>query len=157
MSVDINQIIDMRVNHPEQIGFVMRDRGMGIRPNAKFLMIAADDPARGNLAAGGNPRALEDRWDLLDRLCPVSYTHLDVYKRQARCLRALLLSLPRSARSTRAHLRSLRSPNGRCWCCLPFSPCSPRLAGLPEPRWDADSGHCGHGLFQLLAGRTQCR
>ena len=69
MSVDINQIIDMRVNHPEQIGFVMRDRGMGIRPNAKFLMIAADDPARGNLAAGGNPRALEDRWDLLDRLC----------------------------------------------------------------------------------------
>lgn len=51
MSVDINQIIDMRVNHPEQIGFVMRDRGMGIRPNAKFLMIAADDPARGNLAA----------------------------------------------------------------------------------------------------------
>ncbi|WP_315579856.1 hypothetical protein [uncultured Actinomyces sp.] len=57
MSIDINQIIDMRVNHPEQIGFVMRERGMGIRPTAKFLMIAADDPARGNLAAGGNPRA----------------------------------------------------------------------------------------------------
>ncbi len=68
MSIDINQIIDMRVNHPEQIGFVMRDRGMGIRPNTKFLMIAADAPARGILAVGDQPRAMEDRWDLLDRL-----------------------------------------------------------------------------------------
>ncbi|WP_311376936.1 Cgl0159 family (beta/alpha)8-fold protein, partial [Actinotignum sanguinis] len=38
-------------------------------PNGKFLIMAADHPARGAFAAGPNPRAMEDRFDLLQRLC----------------------------------------------------------------------------------------
>jgi hypothetical protein len=35
----------------------------------RLMLIAADHPARGALAAGGDPLAMADRGDLLDRLC----------------------------------------------------------------------------------------
>src|SRR5690606_7627528 len=35
----------------------------------RLLIVAADHPARGALAAGGNPMAMANRADLLERLC----------------------------------------------------------------------------------------
>lgn len=37
-------------------------------PDGKFLFIAADHPARGAFAAGHDPLAMADRWDLLGRI-----------------------------------------------------------------------------------------
>ncbi|NEA30004.1 Cgl0159 family (beta/alpha)8-fold protein, partial [Actinomadura bangladeshensis] len=38
-------------------------------PTGRLMLIAADHPARGALAAGGDPLAMADRGELLDRLC----------------------------------------------------------------------------------------
>ncbi|CNE23589.1 DhnA-type fructose-1%2C6-bisphosphate aldolase-like enzyme [Mycobacterium tuberculosis] len=38
-------------------------------PAGRLMLIAADHPARGALAAGGDPLAMADRGELLDRLC----------------------------------------------------------------------------------------
>jgi len=38
-------------------------------PTGRLMVIAADHPARGSTAAGGEPLAMADRADLLDRLC----------------------------------------------------------------------------------------
>ncbi|MGJ9492786.1 Cgl0159 family (beta/alpha)8-fold protein [Actinotignum sp. GS-2025b] len=46
-----------------------REQPATLLPNGKFLIMAADHPARGAFAAGANPRAMEDRFDLLQRLC----------------------------------------------------------------------------------------
>ncbi|MQY07675.1 Cgl0159 family (beta/alpha)8-fold protein [Actinomadura macrotermitis] len=38
-------------------------------PSGRLMLLAADHPARGALAAGGDPLAMADRGELLDRLC----------------------------------------------------------------------------------------
>ncbi|WP_227996077.1 Cgl0159 family (beta/alpha)8-fold protein [Glycomyces albidus] len=40
-----------------------------VGPSGRCLVIAADHPARGALGTGGDPLAMADRADLLDRLC----------------------------------------------------------------------------------------
>ncbi|MEU9845472.1 aldolase, partial [Actinomadura sp. NPDC048032] len=37
--------------------------------SGRLMLVAADHPARGALAAGGDPLAMADRGELLDRLC----------------------------------------------------------------------------------------
>jgi uncharacterized protein len=44
-------------------------RGRLLGPSGRLMLIAADHPARGALAAGGDPLAMADRSDLLERLC----------------------------------------------------------------------------------------
>lgn len=64
----IDEIV--RAHEPERIAKVMRDRPRGTMPEgteAKFMIIAADHPARGALAASANPMAMADRRDLLAR------------------------------------------------------------------------------------------
>ncbi|MGH3388295.1 MAG: Cgl0159 family (beta/alpha)8-fold protein, partial [Actinomadura sp.] len=46
---------------------VRRARLLG--PSGRLVIIAADHPARGALAAGADPFAMADRFDLLERLC----------------------------------------------------------------------------------------
>jgi hypothetical protein len=66
----IDEIVQVRANDPSRIGKVLRDRPRGTMPedaDAKVMIIAADHPARGALAAGANSMALADRGDLLAR------------------------------------------------------------------------------------------
>lgn len=66
----IDEIVRARAHEPERIAKVLRDRPRGTMPegtDAKFMIIAADHPARGALAAGANPMAMVDRRDLLAR------------------------------------------------------------------------------------------
>jgi len=69
MNPDIKRIIAARVSNPDAIAEALtrRTRPVGT-PQGKFLVIAADHPARGALRAGANPVAMEDRWDLLGRI-----------------------------------------------------------------------------------------
>ncbi|MES9538264.1 aldolase [Actinomadura sp. NPDC000600] len=44
-------------------------RGSLLGESGRLMLLAADHPARGALAAGGDPLAMADRGELLDRLC----------------------------------------------------------------------------------------
>ncbi|MCW2898321.1 MAG: hypothetical protein JWO67_586 [Streptosporangiaceae bacterium] len=44
-------------------------RGRLLQPSGRLLIIAADHPGRGSLAAGPDPLAMADRRDLLERVC----------------------------------------------------------------------------------------
>jgi hypothetical protein len=59
----------IRAYEPELIAQVLRDRPRGTMPqtNSKLMIIAADHPARGTLAAGADPLAMADRSELLAR------------------------------------------------------------------------------------------
>ena len=66
----IDEIVEVRTHAPESIGKALRDRPRGAMPSgrdAKLMIIAADHPARGALAAGAHPTAMADRGDLLAR------------------------------------------------------------------------------------------
>jgi hypothetical protein len=65
----IDELGGIRVYEPERIAQVLRDRPRGRMPQAdsKLMIIAADHPARGALAAGADPLAMADRSDLLAR------------------------------------------------------------------------------------------
>lgn len=69
MSVDIARIVSARVSDPDAIAEALARRSRPVGPpQGKFLVIAADHPARGALRAGVDPVAMEDRWDLLGRI-----------------------------------------------------------------------------------------
>jgi hypothetical protein len=65
-------LTELRVRHPERVAEaaarrVRRPETLG--PSGKLMIIAADHPARGALAAGDRPMAMAHRADLLERLC----------------------------------------------------------------------------------------
>lgn len=68
----IAALADRRAFRPESIAEAAAERGR--RPallgeTGRLMLVAADHPARGALAAGGDPLAMADRGELLDRLC----------------------------------------------------------------------------------------
>lgn len=67
MSIDVKMLRDTRINDPEAIvaaASVRTRRSLG----EKLMLVAADHPARGSIAARGRPTAMADRSDLLQRL-----------------------------------------------------------------------------------------
>lgn len=67
MSFDIDEIRRVRVDDPGAIQRAADKRSRGAI-GGKLMLIAADHPARGALAARGRPQAMADRGDLLNRL-----------------------------------------------------------------------------------------
>lgn len=65
----VDELGAIRAYEPERIAQVLRDRPRGTMPQAdsKLMIIAADHPARGALAAGADPLAMADRSELLAR------------------------------------------------------------------------------------------
>ncbi|WP_420112358.1 Cgl0159 family (beta/alpha)8-fold protein [Pseudactinotalea sp.] len=63
-------ITEIRRDHPGLVAERLRNRPRfpGFAGIDKLLVIAADHPARGALAVGGDPRAMADRQDLLIRI-----------------------------------------------------------------------------------------
>lgn len=67
MKLEIEQLTNVRVEDPAAIERAAIGRARsGLRE--RMMLIAADHPARGSLAARGRPRAMADRRDLLARL-----------------------------------------------------------------------------------------
>jgi hypothetical protein len=68
----LRSLVETRVRRP---GAIAEAAARRVRPrtlvghHGRLMMIAADHPARGALAAGARPLAMADRADLLDRLC----------------------------------------------------------------------------------------
>ncbi|MFT4306061.1 MAG: deoxyribose-phosphate aldolase [Microbacterium sp.] len=67
---DFARLRDLRAHGPQQIAraFATRSRRDVLREDGRLFIVAADHPARGALAVGGDPDAMADRYDLLDRL-----------------------------------------------------------------------------------------
>jgi hypothetical protein len=66
------EVAETRATRPEAVAEaalrrVARPSLLG--PGGRLMIVAADHPARGALAAGPNPMAMADRRDLLERLC----------------------------------------------------------------------------------------
>jgi DhnA family fructose-bisphosphate aldolase class Ia len=64
---DLNEV---RAREPQRIRQLLltRRRRELFGPDGRLMIVACDHPARGALAAGGRPTAMNDRLDLLDRL-----------------------------------------------------------------------------------------
>ncbi|MCZ9353849.1 aldolase [Streptomyces mutabilis] len=72
LSDHVNRIVDARVNDPGAIAAAAARRVRAASPlgdHDKAMIIAADHPARGANGVGGDPAAMADRFELLDRLC----------------------------------------------------------------------------------------
>jgi DhnA family fructose-bisphosphate aldolase class Ia len=67
---DYAEITDLRANDPAAVARAWRQRAgrPTVRGNGRLLIVAADHPARGALAVGSRPTAMNSRTDLLDRL-----------------------------------------------------------------------------------------
>ncbi|MEB3966633.1 deoxyribose-phosphate aldolase [Streptomyces kunmingensis] len=69
---DLRVLARLRAERPEAVAEAAarrRRRPLLPTPTARLMIIAADHPARGALAAGDRPFAMADRADLLTRLC----------------------------------------------------------------------------------------
>jgi hypothetical protein len=65
------EITELRSRDPRAIGRALRERrrpAAFLPPDGRLMLIAADHPARGALAAQGRPMAMSSRTDMLDRL-----------------------------------------------------------------------------------------
>ncbi|GHE77846.1 hypothetical protein GCM10017786_04230 [Amycolatopsis deserti] len=72
MSETVRRIVAKRVHDPETIADAAARRARAKSPfndKGRTMIIAADHPARGANAVGGDPLAMADRGELLDRLC----------------------------------------------------------------------------------------
>jgi Cgl0159-like len=71
LSISIRDLVKVRVRHPEAIAeaAARRVRRPLIGESGRLMIVAADHPARGALAVGGDPFAMANRTDLLERLC----------------------------------------------------------------------------------------
>lgn len=72
LSDKVSRIVDARVKNPGAIATAAADRIKAKSPigdSGRAMIIAADHPARGANAVGGDPGAMADRGELLDRLC----------------------------------------------------------------------------------------
>ncbi|NBH02961.1 aldolase [Amycolatopsis sp. SID8362] len=68
----LRRIVAQRVHNPEAIAEAAANRVRAASPfndKGRTMIIAADHPARGANAVGGNPTAMADRGELLERLC----------------------------------------------------------------------------------------
>ncbi|MFI0450211.1 aldolase [Actinomadura sp. 6N118] len=68
----LREITETRAHDPGAIGRAAARRVRAASPlgdGGRAMIIAADHPARGALAAGGDPAAMADRGELLERLC----------------------------------------------------------------------------------------
>ena len=64
------QVTDLRATNPGAVARAWNDRTTRptIRGDGRLMIVAADHPARGALAVGNRPTAMNSRTDLLDRL-----------------------------------------------------------------------------------------
>ncbi|WBO62110.1 aldolase [Streptomyces camelliae] len=72
LSDKVSRIVQARVKDPGAIAAAAARRVKATSPlgeHGKTMIIAADHPARGANAVGGDPTAMADRAELLDRLC----------------------------------------------------------------------------------------
>ena len=67
---DFERLREIRATRPHAIreAFVSRRRRDVVRGDERLFIVAADHPARGALAVGGDPMAMANRYRLLDRL-----------------------------------------------------------------------------------------
>lgn len=67
---DYADITDLRAADPAAIARAWQERTTRpvVRGNGRLMIVAADHPARGALAVGARPTAMNSRTDLLDRL-----------------------------------------------------------------------------------------
>ncbi|WP_442860968.1 Cgl0159 family (beta/alpha)8-fold protein [Amycolatopsis sp. CA-230715] len=66
-----HELLERRVRNPGAVGRAYRDRRRRaslLSPGGTLFLVAADHPARGSLGVGGDPLAMVDRRDLLERL-----------------------------------------------------------------------------------------
>jgi DhnA family fructose-bisphosphate aldolase class Ia len=70
LCTDYAAITELRARDPGAIGRAWQNRVTRptIRGNGRLMIVAADHPARGALAVGARPTAMNSRTDLLDRL-----------------------------------------------------------------------------------------
>ncbi|MGI5460120.1 Cgl0159 family (beta/alpha)8-fold protein [Streptomyces sp. CA-249302] len=71
-SQNVTRIVNARVNDPGAITAAAARRVRAaslLGEHGKAMIIAADHPARGANRVGGDPNAMADRFELLDRLC----------------------------------------------------------------------------------------
>ncbi len=66
----VNQILEARARTPDAVraAAAARTRRPWLGSSERVMIIAADHPARGTLAAGSRPMAMANRLDLLDRI-----------------------------------------------------------------------------------------
>jgi hypothetical protein len=72
VSDTVRRIVAKRVREPEAIAEAAANRERAKSPfndKGRMMIIAADHPARGANAVGGDPLAMADRGELLERLC----------------------------------------------------------------------------------------
>ncbi|MFJ9243975.1 aldolase [Streptomyces sp. NPDC101776] len=72
LSDNLSRIVNVRVNDPGAIAAAAARRVKAsslLGTHGKAMIIAADHPARGANGIGGEPMAMADRFELLDRLC----------------------------------------------------------------------------------------
>jgi hypothetical protein len=65
-------LTELRARHPEAVAEAAARRPRRpalLGPSGRLMIVAADHPARGALAAGDRPQAMADRTELLRRLC----------------------------------------------------------------------------------------
>src|SRR6202790_289544 len=67
---DYAEVTDLRATDPQAIARAWQGRTTRptVRGNGRLMIVAADHPARGALAVGSRPTAMNSRTDLLDRL-----------------------------------------------------------------------------------------
>ncbi len=70
MSEILKKLTEIRATRPEAIAEALatRKRRALLGESGTLFLLAADHPARGVVKAGGNPRAMADRGDFLDRI-----------------------------------------------------------------------------------------
>src|SRR5262245_56506250 len=68
----VASLTEVRARHPEAVAEAAAARSRRpalLGPSGRLMIVAADHPARGALAAGDRPLAMADRTELLRRLC----------------------------------------------------------------------------------------
>jgi DhnA family fructose-bisphosphate aldolase class Ia len=70
MTLDFAKLREVRASHPAEIAntYASRTRRDVIQGDGRLFIIAADHPARNAVSVRNNPRAMENRYDLLQRL-----------------------------------------------------------------------------------------
>ena len=70
MTIDFAKLREIRASNPERISeiFANRKRRDLLQGDGRLLIVAADHPARNAVAVRENPRAMENRYELLERL-----------------------------------------------------------------------------------------
>ncbi|MGW0946601.1 Cgl0159 family (beta/alpha)8-fold protein, partial [Streptomyces sp. NPDC002623] len=72
LSENVSRIVAARVSDPAAVAAAAARRVKAaslLGEHGKAMIVAADHPARGANGVGGDPNAMADRFELLDRLC----------------------------------------------------------------------------------------